>query len=76
MITVPTDTAAYVYAAIDGAKALTESGYEGYYEFPCDTDVNVSFLLFSPLVWMCIGADEDSFRLTGDVDFWKDYLFD
>lgn len=41
LISVPSATAEAVFAAIDGATAVQERGYEGYYTFPCSTQVNV-----------------------------------
>ena len=41
LISVPSATAQAVFAAISGAAAVQERGYEGYYTFPCSTEVNV-----------------------------------
>lgn len=37
LISVPTTTAAAIYSQIQGAEAVTVTGYKGYYQFPCSS---------------------------------------
>nr|AOR51687.1 aspartic peptidase [Phaffia rhodozyma] len=59
MISVTTTVAAAVYAAISGSSAMTESGYEGYYEYPCSSSVNIS-LTFGDITYT---IDPDDFNI-------------
>ena len=44
LIGVPSTAASAIYAQISGAEAMSaSSGYEGYYQYPCSTSVNVTF---------------------------------
>lgn len=53
LISLPTDVTARIYAQISGSQAVTASGYSGYYQYPCNTNVVVSRLLY-PLSVSCI----------------------
>lgn len=63
LISVPTTTAKAVFAAIDGAQAVQQSGYEGYYEYPCSTEVNMT-LTFNGVTYTIDPADFNIGRLT------------
>ncbi|KAK7466332.1 hypothetical protein VKT23_005058 [Stygiomarasmius scandens] len=51
----PADVISEIYAQIDGSSPGTGS-YEGYYTYPCDTEVNVS-MAFGGRSWSVSNAD-------------------
>lgn len=67
LIGVPSQTANRIYSQIAGAEALSaSSGYEGYYQYPCDTEVTVS-LQFGGMSYSISNADMNLGSFTRDT---------
>ncbi|ADV23137.1 endopeptidase [Cryptococcus gattii E566] len=67
LIGVPSQTAYNIYSQIQGAEALSaSSGYEGYYQYPCDTQVSVS-LQFGGMSYSISNADMNLGSFTRDT---------
>ncbi|OXH30255.1 endopeptidase [Cryptococcus neoformans] len=67
LIGVPSQTANRIYSQITGAEALSaSSGYEGYYQYPCDTEVTVS-LQFGGMSYSISNADMNLGSFTRDT---------
>ncbi|ORY24226.1 endopeptidase, partial [Naematelia encephala] len=74
LIGVPTTDAQAIYALISGAEEMSaETGYEGYWQYPCSTDVSVS-LQFGGLSYSISNADfnlgsftQDTTKCTGAI---------
>ncbi|KAK4689362.1 hypothetical protein P7C73_g734, partial [Tremellales sp. Uapishka_1] len=66
LIGVPSTAAAAIYAQISGAEAMSQaSGFEGYYQYPCSTTVNVAFQ-FGGLSYTMSNADMNLGPFTND----------
>lgn len=52
----PLDAVEAIYAQIPGSQPATASGFQGYYQFPCSTQVNVAFS-FGGTTWSMSPAD-------------------
>lgn len=56
LVAVPSSTASALYAQISGSRPLNLQGYEGYYEYPCSTDVSVA-LIFNGVSYSISNGD-------------------
>ncbi|KAL7408890.1 aspartic peptidase domain-containing protein [Mrakia frigida] len=63
LISVPTATAASIFAAIDGSEAVTASGYSGYYQYPCSSTPSVA-INFGGISYTISSTDFNIGRLT------------
>ncbi|KAH7926412.1 acid protease [Leucogyrophana mollusca] len=62
----PTSSIEAIYATIPGSQPATGE-WEGYYSYPCDTDVSVSFSFGGPS-WSMSSADFEFTRLENSAD--------
>ncbi|OCF32449.1 endopeptidase [Kwoniella heveanensis BCC8398] len=66
LIGVPSSVAQSIYSQIPNAEALSaSSGYDGYYQYPCDTNVNVT-IQFGGLSYAISNADMNLGSFTRD----------
>ncbi|WVW79578.1 hypothetical protein I302_101547 [Kwoniella bestiolae CBS 10118] len=66
LIGVPTQVAQAIYSQISGSSALSAaSGYDGYYQYPCSTTVNVT-IQFGGLSYQISNADMNLGSFTRD----------
>ncbi|WVR08878.1 hypothetical protein IAU60_005937 [Kwoniella sp. DSM 27419] len=67
LIGVPSSVASAIYSQISGSQALSQqSGYQGYYEYPCSTNVNVN-IQFGGLSYTISNADMNLGSFTRDT---------
>ncbi|WRT69275.1 uncharacterized protein IL334_006259 [Kwoniella shivajii] len=76
LIGVPTTVAQSIYSQISGSEALSaSSGYDGYYQYPCDTTVNVT-LQFGGLSYSISQADMNLGSFTRDTSMCTGAFFE
>jgi cathepsin D len=71
----PTDDVSAIYAAIPNAGPVTESGGEGFFQFPCSTDVSVT-LSFGGKAWPISSEDMNLGAVTEGSSMCVGAIFD
>lgn len=75
LVGAPTTVTTAMYAAISGSRALTGSGYEGYWEYPCNGTAGVS-LTFGSVSYSISEADFNIGAFSEDGDYCLGALYE
>lgn len=68
LVAVPSSTASALYAQISGSRPLNLQGYEGYYEYPCSTNVSVA-LIFNGVSYSISNGDFNLGYFTSNTQY-------